>query len=172
VETNLLECPVAGSTVLSLLPVTPQPRAAWSGVLPVAKPAAARARHDTTWFLRNCRDAPAGDLIELANLLISELVTNAYNAMSELASATVIEFSLRLFADRLLIEVIDCSPDHPVLNPPDDPSAENGRGLGIVAGLSSEWGYFRYQGRKIVYCILPIVPDASEAAQRAEKGRR
>lgn len=98
--------------------------------------------------------------IEMARLLISELVTNAYNAMSDLASATVIEFSLRLFADRLLIEVIDCSPDHPVLNPPDDPSAENGRGLGIVAGLSSEWGYFLYQGRKVVYCILPIALDA------------
>ena len=91
------------------------------------------------------------DLIEMANLLISELVTNAYNAMSGLASATVIEFSLRLFADRLLIEVVDSSPDHPVLNPPDDPSAENGRGLRIVEDLSSEWGYFRHQGKKVIW---------------------
>lgn len=157
--------------VLSLLPVTPQPSAAWSGVLPVAKPAAARARRDTTWFLRNCEDAPADDLIELAKLLISELVTNAYNAMSDLASATVIEFSLRLFADRLLIEVIDCSPDHPVLNPPDDPSAENGRGLGIVADLSSEWGFFLHQGRKVVYCILPIALDAGDPRRRRDPGQ-
>lgn len=68
-------------------------------------------------------------------------MTNAYNAMCDLASATVIEFSMRLFADRLLIEVIDSSPDHPMLNLQDDPSAENGRGLGIVEHLSAEWGY-------------------------------
>jgi anti-sigma regulatory factor (Ser/Thr protein kinase) len=104
--------------------------------------------------------------MEMANLLISELVTNAYNAMSDLAYATVIEFSLRLFADRLLIEVIDSSPDHPVLNPPDDPSAENGRGLSIVADLSSEWGYFRHQGKKVVYCILPITPRRGLASGR------
>jgi anti-sigma regulatory factor (Ser/Thr protein kinase) len=126
----------------------------------VAASAAARARHDTNWFLRSYRDAPDNDVIELANLLISELVTNACNAMSGLASATVIEFSLRLFADRLLIEVFDSSPDHPVLKPLDDPSAENGRGLRIVEGLSSEWGYFRHQGKKVVYCILPVTSDS------------
>jgi hypothetical protein len=85
--------------------------------------------------------------------------------MSDLASATVIEFSLRLFADRLLIEVIDSSPDHPVLNPPDDASAEHGRGLTIVEDLSSEWGYFLHQGRKVVYCILPITRDADCASK-------
>ena len=156
----MLERPVTGSMVLSPLPVAPQPRAAWAGMLPVSKSAAAWARHDTTWFLRSCRDAPDNDLIEVANLLMSELVTNAYDAMSDLASATVIEFSLRLFSDRLLIEVIDSSREHPVLNPPDDPSEEHGRGLGIVESLSSEWGYFRHRGKKVVYCILPIIPDA------------
>jgi anti-sigma regulatory factor (Ser/Thr protein kinase) len=159
-ETNMVERPVAGSMVLSLLPVTPQPRAAWRGFLPVAKAAAALARHDTTWFLRKCQDVPDDDLIEMAALLISELVTNAYDAMSGLSSATAIEFSLRLFADRLLIEVIDSSPAHPVLSPLDDPGAEHGRGLRIVRDLSSDWGYFRHDGRKVVYCILPVTSAA------------
>jgi anti-sigma regulatory factor (Ser/Thr protein kinase) len=164
--------------VLSLLPVSPQPRAAWSGVLPVARSAAAWARHDVTWFMRNCRDAPDDDLIQMANLLISELVTNAYNATFDLEPATVIEFSLRLFADRLLIEVIDSSPDDPVLKPPDDTSAEKGRGLSIVEGLSSEWGYFRHQGKKVVYCILPITPRPGDLVPpqatfvRSTMGRR
>lgn len=152
----MLERPVTGSMVLSALPVMPQPRAAWRRVLQVSKLAPASARHDTTWFLRKCRNVPGDDLIEMAALLTSELVTNAYDAMSKLPSATAIEFSLRLFPDRLLIEVIDSSPAHPVRKSLDDPSAEGGRGLGIVEDFSSEWGYFHYRGRKVVYCILPI----------------
>ena len=158
-ETNMIARPVTGSMVLALLPVAPQPRAAWGQVLPVSEHAAGVARHVTEWFLRKCQDVPVDVEIDAAILLVSELVTNAFAAASKLESAAAIDLSLRLFADHLLIEVIDSSPEPPKLNPPVDPSAEDGRGLDIVERVSSEWGYFPYQGRKIVYCILPITTD-------------
>ena len=164
-ETNLVERPVAGSTVLSLRPDTPKPRAAWTRTLPVATSAPEQARHETTWFLRRCRDT-GEDLIQDAVLLISELVTNAYLAMSAYdglagqAPGATVDFSLRLFDDHLLIEVIDTSAKVPVLNLPCDGCAESGRGLGIVEALSDDWGFFFHGGRKIVYAILPVVHDA------------
>jgi anti-sigma regulatory factor (Ser/Thr protein kinase) len=126
----------------------------------MSKTAPEQARHEAKWFLRNCRDA-TDDLTDTAILIIDELVTNAYNAMSGRAAGARIYFSLRLFPDRLLIEVIDTSRQHPTLTPPDDASAENGRGLAIVNALSDEWGYFWHQARKVVYATLPISPRAT-----------
>jgi anti-sigma regulatory factor (Ser/Thr protein kinase) len=158
-ETNLIERPVAGSTVLSLLPSTPKPRAAWTRTLPVAASSPEQARHETTWFLRRCRNT-SNDLIENAVLLISELVTNAYTAMAGQAPGTTVDFSLRVFADHLLIEVIDMSNKVPLLNPPCDGCAESGRGLGIVEAISDDWGFFFHDGRKVVYATLLIESDA------------
>jgi anti-sigma regulatory factor (Ser/Thr protein kinase) len=95
-------------------------------------------------------------------LLVSELVTNAFEAMSANPSSGIacIELSLRLFEDHLLIEVIDSSPKAPVPRLTCDAEAENGRGLAVVDHVSQEWGYFWRTGRKVVYCILPL-----EAAQ-------
>jgi DNA-binding CsgD family transcriptional regulator len=121
-ETNLVERPVTGSTVLSLRPISPKPRAAWTRTLPVATSAPEQARHETAWFLRKCRDTNE-DLIQDAVLLISELVTNAYLAVSAYdalagqAPGATVDFSLRLFDDHLLIEVIDTSSKVPTLDP-------------------------------------------------------
>jgi hypothetical protein len=71
-----------------------------------------------------------------------------------------IDFSLRLFDDRLLIEVIDSSSRVPVNKGPVDGVTESGRGLGIVEDLSGDWGYFFHDERKVVYAILPIETDA------------
>jgi anti-sigma regulatory factor (Ser/Thr protein kinase) len=164
--TNLLDRPVTGSLVQSLRPTSPQPRAAWYGHLKVSTSAAEQARHQARWFLRNNRDALAEDVIDDAVLLVSELVTNAHNAMSTYdalagqAPRGTIDFSLRLFHDRLLIEVIDTSRKAPVLKLPCDSCEVSGRGLGIVQSLSDDWGYFWHHGRKVVYAILPVGPDA------------
>lgn len=161
-ESNLLERPVTGSTVLSLRPTTPKPRGAWSRTLPVAVSAPEQARHETKWFLRKCQVRPGDDVIEDAVLLVSELVTNAYMAMTDYGAlcghgpGVSVEFSLRLFEDHLLIEVIDVSPKVPVLGSPCDGCAESGRGLGIVQSLSDDWGFFFHAGRKVVYAILPV----------------
>jgi anti-sigma regulatory factor (Ser/Thr protein kinase) len=152
--------PVHGSVVLGLLPAEPQPRAAWASLLPVSRASAAKAREDTNLFLANCQDIP-DDLGDVAVLLVSELVTNAYKAMGEepLSGVTCIELSLRLFGGHLLIEVIDSSPKPPVPNLTPNAHEEGGRGLAVVDGLSQQWGYFWRTGRKVVYCILPCTSE-------------
>jgi anti-sigma regulatory factor (Ser/Thr protein kinase) len=165
-ETNLVERPVTGSTVQSLRPSAPKPRAAWTRTLTVATSAPELARHETKWFLRKNQHRPDEEVIADAVLVISELVTNAYLAMTDYdalagqAPGISVDFSLRLFADHLLIEVIDSSSKVPVLDPPCDGCAESGRGLGIVEALSDNWGFFFHGDRKVVYAILPIEPGA------------
>jgi anti-sigma regulatory factor (Ser/Thr protein kinase) len=158
--TNLVEGPVDGSMVHSRLPVTPQPSAAWLRQVEVSKSAPEQARYEAGWFLRRCRAATA-NLIEDAVLVISELVTNAYKAMDGQVPAGTIEFSIRLFDDHLLLEVIDRSDKVPVYKGPVDAGMEDGRGLCIVETISDDWGYFFHRGRKVVYAILLLDPEAA-----------
>jgi anti-sigma regulatory factor (Ser/Thr protein kinase) len=84
-----------------------------------------------------------GHLADSADMVTSELVTNAVNA-SRLyypdASADVIRVCL--FADRrlALIEVWDEAPGAPQLRKPGT-LEEGGRGLAIVAGIADQWGW-------------------------------
>jgi anti-sigma regulatory factor (Ser/Thr protein kinase) len=125
----------------------------------VSKKTPAQARQDTRIFLKNCPGITE-ELTDPATLLVSELVTNAHNAMlaEPLSGIACIELSLRLFDDHLLIEVIDSSPKPPVPNLANDAEAEGQRGLAVVDGLSQEWGYFWRTGRKVVYSKLPLAP--------------
>jgi anti-sigma regulatory factor (Ser/Thr protein kinase) len=100
---------------------------------------------------------------ETAELLVSELVTNAVRfagdparplRYSERANASLISLSLRHFRESLLIEVYDTDNNPPIRSRPDD-YTENGRGLMLVDALSKEWSYFFPPGGgKVVYCIL------------------
>jgi anti-sigma regulatory factor (Ser/Thr protein kinase) len=122
------------------------------------------ARRYTRTFLDSCRGISKGTA-ETAELLVSELVTNAVRfagdpartlRYSERASAGLISLSLRHFREGLLIEVYDTDDNPPVLSGPDD-DAESGRGLILVNALSKEWSYFFPPGGgKVVYCILEV----------------
>jgi anti-sigma regulatory factor (Ser/Thr protein kinase) len=150
---RLLSKPVCGSVILGQMPLQPRPKAAWATLLPVELTSPSVARQTTEWFLSQCRSVDA-DTTEIAVLLVSELVTNAVNAMAEAATGSAcIDLSLRLFPARLLVEVTDSSPRSPVLSPSSS-DASTGRGLAIVDSLSQQWGYFRHNGRKIVYFTL------------------
>jgi anti-sigma regulatory factor (Ser/Thr protein kinase) len=106
----------------------------------------------------------AGEVIETAALIASELVANAAKAAGvpadagEAGAASVGQILLTLCYARqaLRIEVTDGSPSPPVLTrvPPD---AESGRGMFIVDALTTEWSYsFLPAGQgKTVYCVLP-----------------
>lgn len=122
------------------------------------------ARRYTRLFLDSCRGISAG-IAETAELLVSELVTNAVRfsgdpartpRYSERADAGLISLSLRHFREILLIEVYDTDPSPPVRSDPGD-DAENGRGLMLVDALSKEWSFFFPPGGgKVVYCVLEI----------------
>jgi anti-sigma regulatory factor (Ser/Thr protein kinase) len=104
------------------------------------------------------------ETIETAELLVSELVTNAVkfsgtapepSGYGGSRSARRITLVLRHQADKLIIEVSDPDPGPPVMADVDG-EAEGGRGLMLVHALSKEWNYYLPRtGGKVVYCVLP-----------------
>jgi anti-sigma regulatory factor (Ser/Thr protein kinase) len=94
---------------------------------------------------------PPGDTADTAELLISELMTNA---IQESAPGETISLWLELARGELFIGVIDSAagiPSARVAHPDD----EDGRGLAIVETLSKSSGYMSLPGgRKCVYCTI------------------
>lgn len=89
----------------------------------------------------------------VAALLTCELVTNA---IMHTASETV---TLGIVAahGKLRVDVHDASRSLPVVVDA-APDAEAGRGLKLVATLSSEWGFYRTPAGKAVYFTLRFEP--------------
>jgi anti-sigma regulatory factor (Ser/Thr protein kinase) len=131
------------------------------------------ARRYIGQFLGSCRGIGI-DTAETAELLVSELVTNAVRFAGSPASAQqysdrvqagLISLSVRHFGEGLLIEVFDTDASPPVLTDAAD-DAENGRGLVLVDALSKEWSYFFPPcGGKVVYCFIEI-PHAAGMTNR------
>lgn len=90
-------------------------------------------------------------LIHTAELLVSELVTNAVQH-----GRGPIEVRL-LRAATLVFEVADSSPARPSPRAA-DPLAETGRGLHLIKLLAGRWGTRPGATGKIVWCELPITP--------------
>lgn len=106
----------------------------------------------------------------VAELVLSELLTNALQATWRFGMHTPV--SVRLLADRswLVVEVWDGVQTAPVLREPDiaseldyvgeldyDQSDGHGNGLLIVATMSHRWGFFRRpEGGKVVYAIFAL----------------
>jgi anti-sigma regulatory factor (Ser/Thr protein kinase) len=102
-----------------------------------------------------------GDLNDRAELLVSELVTNAVAASAELARAAAVGLWLLSDRARILILVRDASPGAPVGQDP-GLDAENGRGLLLVDAVSSRWGWYPDAAGtgKIVWAELAADPPA------------
>jgi anti-sigma regulatory factor (Ser/Thr protein kinase) len=164
-----LDKPVFGSAALRKIPLQPRPKAARAALFPVEPKSPEKAREVTRCFLGNCQGIST-ETIDIAVLLVSELVTNAYVAMTETTNGiSCIDLSLRLFNNRrLLVEVTDSSPRVPLLAA-SGPDSVNGRGLTLVDEMSQQWGYFWHRGRKIVYVILSVTDsvNATKHGQRA-----
>ena len=129
----------SASVELPALPVTP----AW-------------ARRHATAVLGAWQVHP--ETIEMAVLLVSELVTNAVAAVSsgpQITPGAPITQALRYDADHVVIEVSDRDPRPPV--PADTgPYDEAGRGLMLVQALSKEWTCtFPPAGGKTITVVLP-----------------
>jgi anti-sigma regulatory factor (Ser/Thr protein kinase) len=88
-------------------------------------------------------------LAETAELLVSELVTNAVRASAGLPGRhlglPVVQLWLGADHEHVLIEVWDADERMPVCQQP-DLDAEHGRGLFLVEALSENWGTYRPAG--------------------------
>lgn len=110
-----------------------------------------------------------GSLIDVTELLVSELSTNVVRASTSPDGALRYDAEgklpllwIRLLSDglRLLIEVWDTVPavmGAPVARHP-EPDEESGRGLEIIETLSEEWGWETVPGwgGKKVWAVLKV----------------
>ncbi|MFC0553137.1 ATP-binding protein [Planotetraspora thailandica] len=123
-------------------------------------------------------------LLDTAELLVSELVTNAVHATNAVRNAPITSsmfpVALRMVALRLrvssgprslFIEVWDVSDREPVAGQSDDDD-EGGRGLALVGSLARNWGHYTAPDRgKIVWCEIPLPPLAPPPLPAARVSR-
>ena len=156
--------PAAGSAWQYSRPGQPRPVDAGMLALAALPTSPFWARRYTRSFLDSCHGMTRSTA-ETAELLVSELVTNAVRfagdpprtlQYSERMNASLIALSLRHFREGLLIEVYDAGGNPPIWSSAGD-DAESGRGLMLVDALSKEWSYFYPSGGgKVVYCYVEI----------------
>lgn len=112
----------------------------------------ADARH----FVRDAlMNAPAV-AVDVAELLTSEIVTNAM-VHARLPSAVI---GLVDLGDGVRIEVHDTSADLPRLDPSTDPVEPGGYGLAIVDQMASRWGVDQRAEGKVVWFELTLFDRA------------
>jgi anti-sigma regulatory factor (Ser/Thr protein kinase) len=105
--------------------------------LDVRAPGAARL------VVRAClRDRVGSEVLAIAELLISELVTNSVRHSGVPAGAELV-VRLRVWHDRVRIEVEDPGHDGAIAPRPRDPIEAGGMGLNLVQALSERWGLVR-----------------------------
>ncbi len=91
---------------------------------------------------------------DIAVLLTSDLVTNAIRH----GDGETIMLAIRRSGSHLRIDIYDTSRSLPMAA--DEPGrTDTGRGLVLVAALSTEWGSFRTPAGKAAYFTLAFQPD-------------
>ncbi|MEU8717560.1 ATP-binding protein [Streptomyces sp. NPDC048663] len=100
------------------------------------------------------------DHIDTAQLVVSELVTNAVRhdaGKQDPSSEPRVTLTLHREPTQLIVLVSDGNPNPPLHNGAVPLAAEGGRGLFIVEAVSKEWSYyFPPTGGKVVWCILAL----------------
>lgn len=97
----------------------------------------------------------AAELTDDAELVASELVTNAVQASRRTPGTPPVLLRLLAGTNVLVVEVWDMSPEEVIEPSDDDTGEESGRGLMIVAALSTRWGSQRVSAaEKVVYAVF------------------
>ncbi|WP_432497245.1 SpoIIE family protein phosphatase [Kineococcus gypseus] len=125
----------------------------------------ARAVAQARWFLRTALTAwGAGDLLDEAELVLSELVTNA---VVHTESAAAVQLRYDRAARRLTLSVQDRSTRHPRQRHA-GADALGGRGLGIVEAVADDWGVSVEGDGKTVWAELAVEPGAGTEQRERE----
>jgi anti-sigma regulatory factor (Ser/Thr protein kinase) len=90
---------------------------------------------------------PCGDV---AVLLVSEIFSNSVRHSRSCAPGETVAVAVISGGGTVRVEVTDrAGPGTPELRPADR-DAEGGRGLQLVAGLATRWGWRRWRGGRLV----------------------
>lgn len=96
--------------------------------------------HARRWIIARCHEWHCDDLADPAALLITELVTNVF-----LHART--DCLIHAGFDHAVLEVVVTDQDaHEPIIHPTSTSAENGRGLAILAAIADAWGVQKQDG--------------------------
>ena len=131
------------------------------GALPSAVPCARLHARQVLWEWGLSENA------ETAELLLSELVTNAVQGARAIVSDLPVNVRLSANRDRLLIEVWDSNIRPPVSRVVEGGfpalDAESGRGLFLVETLSERWDWYptRNPEGKVTWCELGLGDNRS-----------
>ena len=95
---------------------------------------------------------------DVACLLGSELVTNAVRHSDSRLPGGTVTVTVAVTQDEVAVKVPDDGgPAHPAIREGQDPCAEDGRGLLLVAQLSVRWGYHRGDGKLTTWFQIPAL---------------
>ncbi|MET9498910.1 SpoIIE family protein phosphatase [Streptomyces sp. NPDC006552] len=134
--------------------------------LPPERRSAPLARH----FVRSALRGVAQEAVETAELLTSELVTNAV-----LHARTEVEVQVWSHDGHVRVRVSDGRPDRPLVPREARPYAATGRGLTVVEELASSHGAHVGKGRKTVWFELwpkaPVPPTSGWECVPLSDGR-
>jgi anti-sigma regulatory factor (Ser/Thr protein kinase) len=99
-------------------------------------------------------------LADAAELLASEIVTNAVQASDQLkiAETPVVRITVTTERESLLIRVWDGSDRMPV-HQQAGPNDDGGRGLTIIEALSTDWGACLEADGKVVWALIGPIPS-------------
>ena len=120
------------------------------GAFPGAVPCARLHARQMLWEWR------LTGLSDIAELLISELITNAVQISCANAQTTPVRLWMMANRTQMLILVWDFSPLPPVRKSTNQDD-ESGRGLLLVETLSTRWDWYflpQHDGGKVVWCEL------------------
>jgi anti-sigma regulatory factor (Ser/Thr protein kinase) len=130
-----------------------------------ATPAAAAEARGQVQAALCAWDVPVDPAV--AALLTSELVTNAIMH----GPSQTVTLVITCGCHQLRVAVHDTSRSAPV--PVDAPvDAEAGRGLMLVAALSTDWGFYRTPAGKAVYFTLAFSDDLDDSGDRSPQDHR
>ncbi|MGH7866135.1 MAG: ATP-binding protein [Candidatus Dormibacteraceae bacterium] len=121
------------------------------GALPGAVPCARLHTRQLLW------EWGFNEVSDTAELLVSELITNATYATQAIKQDLPIRFWLLSDKTQVIISVWDGNPRPPVLRDISE-EAESGRGLVLVDALSDKWDWYPHKsfGGKIVWCEISL----------------
>lgn len=99
--------------------------------------------------MRACESWDVGDIAEVAQLIVTELVSNVLRH-----ARTDMELSVARHGRYLHLSVRDRSTRMPRLGGGDGPLCEDGRGLMVIEALAVAWGSTPVNGGKVVWATL------------------